>query len=280
MAYKYGDGSRSDKLVKLMIPVLVQWAKYSWDKVHTYGELNKRINGKTPRLGTQLGFIDDIFKDLENKNHCEIPTLNVLIANSETGLPSNGLDYVESMYSQMSRRDKESFVKGKIQEAHEYDYSWVLDALGLKMPAILPNEVLNEIRKNLSKFESSGEGEFHKRLKEYICANPTAINKEFLKAGVTESLLLSGDRLDVYFESDKMKLGVEVKSRISDYPDLLRGIYQCVKYKAVMEAELAANSIMKEVNTLLVIESEMPEELKQLADVLKVEYIDNFKIED
>ena len=47
----------------------------------------------------------------------------------------------------------------------------------------------------------------------------------------------SGDRLDVLFKNGSEWVGVEVKGPASDDLDLKRGLFQCVKYQALLEAE-------------------------------------------
>ena len=50
-----------------------------------------------------------------------------------------------------------------------------------------------------------------------------------------------------------------------------RGIYQCIKYKAVLDAQILEQSIP--VHSLLVTEEELDGELKQLAKKMKVKYL-------
>ncbi|MDE6535778.1 MAG: hypothetical protein K2K82_07215 [Muribaculaceae bacterium] len=74
------------------------------------------INEKSPRLGHQLGLIDDIFRELSIKYNQNIPTLNALIANSSTGLPSNGFNHVDSSYSELLKEDKETLARKKTKK--------------------------------------------------------------------------------------------------------------------------------------------------------------------
>lgn len=277
MAYKFGDGSRSDELIKLMIPVMVLWSKYSWTEFHTYTDLMAAINAKSPRLGHQLGLIDDIFRELSTKYHRSIPTLNALIANSSTGLPSNGFDYVDSNYSFLSKEDKETLARGKNEEAHSYDYCWVLDKLGLKFPTTLSSTFIDNTRNGI-KVRKGGESEAHNRLKKYIASRPETINIKHHIEAETEYGLVSGDRLDIMIKTTKETWAIEVKSKISDEHDILRGIYQCVKYQAVLDAEKIIEQNGTEIKTLLVLEGKMPLHLKNVADYLNVRYVDNFEI--
>ena len=99
-----------------------------------------------------------------------------------------------------------------------------------------------------------------------------------------EYTLLSGDRLDVYFQlKDGTQVAVEVKSEISDDADILRGIYQCVKYDAVLKAERCVHCGKGDnypVKVILVLEREMPMEKISVASLLNVCYKDNIKPQD
>ena len=66
---------------------------------------------------------------------------------------------------------------------------------------------------------------------------------------MTEHELLSGDRVDVVCFTESELVAVEVKSRDSNWQDLRRGVYQCVKYRAVLCAQEASQ---REVRCVLV----------------------------
>lgn len=277
MAYQYGDKSLSDDLIKRMIPILVLWSKFSWTKFHTYSDLQRAIGANTPRLGWHLGRIDDIFKMLSVKHKRYIPTLNTLIASSTTGIPSDGLGKVDKGYEGLSKAGKKAYAIGKNAEAHDYDYNWVLNELGLEIPTLMEETFINEAR--TSKSCSAAEGERHRRLKEYIAQHPEAINVKVYSKAENEHKLLSGDQLDVFIITPDEIWAVEVKSIISDNCDILRGIFQCVKYRAVLEAERMIKKTGKAVKTLLVIEGKMPAELKMIAGHLDISIIEEFVID-
>jgi hypothetical protein len=85
---------------------------------------------------------------------------------------------------------------------------------------------------------STGEGEEHKRLKLFLADNPRKIGIQSKGKADTEVLLLSGDRLDGSFRSNELWVAVEVKGKNSPEADLVRGIFQCVKYKVILAAQL------------------------------------------
>jgi hypothetical protein len=84
-----------------------------------------------------------------------------------------------------------------------------------------------------------------------------------------EGSLPSGDRLDVEIVDGDRRIGVEVKSIRSGDDDLQRGLFQCVKYKAVMDAQADLSGGPKS-EVLLVIERELPHHLEKMARSLGV----------
>lgn len=92
--------------------------------------------------------------------------------------------------------------------------------------------------------------------------------------GVTEFALASGDAADVYFVDRKDWVAVEVKSAISNEADITRGLFQCVKYKAVLEAMQLSSGLPQNARSILAIESALPLKLIALKNILGVEVVD------
>ena len=131
--------------------------------------------------------------------------------------------------------------------------------------------------------ESDGvsESKKHQELKNYISTHPHVIGlRAHISPGDVEYSLPSGDTLDVYFENKKEHIGVEVKSSFSDFADITRGLYQCIKYQAVLEARQAAMGKPKNAHTILALGGQLPAELIALKNVLGVEVVENIKAND
>jgi hypothetical protein len=121
-----------------------------------------------------------------------------------------------------------------------------------------------------------GESEDHKALKEYVARNPKAIGlNSNTQAGITEYPLPSGDSLDVSFNGKVVWVAAEVKSAISAEADIVRGLFQCVKYRAVMEAVLLTEARPQNARALLVLESAFPQSLIPLRNILGVEVVES-----
>ena len=260
-----------------MIPVLVRWAQATWDKPHYYSNLTAAVGHKTNQIGAVMATIQDIIDELkETSGREDIPTLNCLVLSKNTDLPSDGFDYVIPNYSKLSQDSKRGEVRKLNYAAHMYDWGWVLKELGLKPATVTTADRIEKIKKSV--YGSGGEGKEHNALKEYIAKHPERIGIRGDKFAKTEHDLLSGDRLDVYFECKKKQhFAIEVKPKSSPEGDLLRGVYQCVKYKAVMDAMRVVDNDNYENSSILVIAGEMTDTVRQVANDLNVRYIESFR---
>lgn len=115
----------------------------------------------------------------------------------------------------------------------------------------------------------ASESEEHKKLKEWVRKNPQEIGlPQSFNQGRAEVELESADIVDVMFTDGAQFAVVEVKSCRSGDGDLKRGIYQCVKYRAVKEAEEKPGNTS--VRAILVTERDLPSKLKERARLLRV----------
>lgn len=225
-----------------------------------------------------MAIIQDILDELSLRTQKAIPTLNGLVRNKKSGLPSDGFDYVIEKYSELSEDSKKGEVNKLNYMAHLYDWDWVLEELQLEPDMIYAPEELDKKRITL-KHGYGGEGAEHKALKNYVQQNPERFGIKRVLHSSTEKMLFSADRLDVYFETQSNKhIAVEVKPQTSPDEDVMRGIFQCVKYKAVMDAERVADYGNYDNEVILVIGGEMSISNRQLASDLGIKYFDNVSI--
>ena len=194
-------------------------------------------------------------------------------------LPSEGFEFVSPQYNDLDENGKRVFVKGLDSNAMNFPHwDWVLKELELKEAVPFTEEQLEAIKNPRCIYD--GEGEEHKALKYYICQHPESINYKDVDFAETEHILPSGDRLDVYFElSDGTHVAIEVKPGISPDQDIARGVFQCVKYYAVMDALRNIECKDYEINVLLVTAGKISSQNKVLAEELDVEYVEGFKYE-
>lgn len=151
------------------------------------------------------------------------------------------------------------------------------EALDLKPAKIFTEEDIQNLKKRSYVGCGGGEGKEHKKLKEYIAKNPEAIGIKNVVFTEMEHDLPSGDRLDVYFElKNGNRVAVEVKPSTAPDEDITRGIFQCVKYKAVMDALRTVEYGRYDNDTLLVVARPISEANKRLANDLGIEYREDF----
>lgn len=269
---------KSRELVRIIIPTLIRWAKQGLTNM-TYQHLMDEIGKPTfSGIGKQLGYVDDVFSRLRKETGEQIPTLNALVKSKSTGLPSAGFSYVYTSYDDMTENEKKIFVLGLNKEAIEYQqWDWVLSILSLT-PSIIDTTSSESAIRSGKFYGSGGEGPAHKKLKEYIYNHPETLGiKNVMKRDI-EHILLSGDRLDVYFEmGDGSKVAVEIKPSTSDDADVMRGLYQCVKYKAILDSEDKVHGNKANNSSILVLGGELSKANRNVKDVLSVSVKENVK---
>ena len=122
---------------------------------------------------------------------------------------------------------------------------------------------------------AGGEGPFHKALREWVWKHPKHVDKRLRDVDSrTEADLLSCDRVDIVYRTPDEVVAIEVKSRISDWDDFRRGVYQCVKYRAVMKAQEQEEKSGRRVRALLVTETPLPVDLARTAKRLRVRHLE------
>ena len=270
-----GEGEDCEK-ARRVLPILVRQAQAGWPT--TYSDLERETGIAAWRgFDEPLGIIGEILEELRSVWQ-DIPEINVIVHLKGQGIPGTGIaQFLDSEYKKLSKNEKKARVKPEQERVFNFRlWDDILRKLRLKpLPRNSPE--LAELRKKASEHRGGrgGEGEQHKALKEFVRQNPEKVGfKKALKSAKLEHRLLSGDSVDVFFESRDYWYGVEVKSAISNEADILRGIYQCVKYRAVMEAEATAARQQKEVRAVLAVEGKIPDILIGEARVLGVTVIE------
>lgn len=119
---------------------------------------------------------------------------------------------------------------------------------------------------------SGGESAEHRDLREWAQRNPKRFlsNKDVL-ASHTEYPLPSGDWVDAAHIAEDEIVLIEAKSRRSGEKDVLRGIFQCIKYRAVQLAERRDASPKVTVRAILLTEKPISERLQILANRHQIE---------
>jgi len=274
------DGNKLyQRRARKALPILVRQAK-AGQKIY-YQDLANEIDMQNPRnLNYPLGAIGTTLNGLGGKWEEEIPPIQCIVVNQTTELPGNGISWFISginQFAKLNSKQKKALVDGVLAKIYGYNkWDLVLKVLGLQ-PAPISEDIKKKVERAASRSRGGGgESEQHKKLKLYIRDNPESIGVKLKQLhSDTEKPLPSGDLLDVFFENNKNWVGVEVKSAISDEADIIRGLYQCVKYHAVMESYLSVLNIEKDVRVILALGGKFPISLLPIKNTLCIEVIDN-----
>lgn len=263
----WGD-STTERQARLILPILVRQVLAGQSIF--YGQISDELSIGHSYLGNHLGTITDALNELARQWGTEIPPLPALVVRKDTGLPGDSFGYnVPRLVDYGSWPKQEKFQAVAREHAGIFAYrKWpdVLAALGLPpvKPAVSP-ALVAAARVGVL------EGEAHRRLKEYVAANPRVIGQAQWKVkGIIESRLPSADTIDVLFQTPWKWLAVEVKAANAEPADLLRGLFQCVKYRALLEAEARVTSKRVEIASVLVLEGKLPDELLAARNTLGV----------
>lgn len=263
----------------------------------TYGDVKGKLEdeaGFSTVFATRIGFVAGSLMDKIQTRVPDAPLINVLVVNQTDRQPSKGAG------SFMARRFKEprlgeegakenhpqlwedSF-KRAAAEIYEYGPEKWSKLYKTVFGAPLTVEQIDQQREERKRgteedgiqvgrnYGPGGEGEFHRALRLWIKENPQAVNALFAGARTeTESDLDSGDRIDVVYKCADRIVLLEVKSRISNDVDLRRGVYQCIKYRAVRAAMDVRDDPL--VESYLVTETELPGDIAALLRLHKIKH--------
>ena len=247
---------------RAILPILVRQAM-ARQKIK-YKDLGEELGLHHRALRYPLGCIGDILSEMSEQWPEEIPQIQGLVVNQETGLPG---DNVHFLRHRPDPREKEAIVEAVLGKVFSYP-RWldVLEELGLS-----PAAPLNSQFEPPANGRGTRESEAHKRLKEYVAQHPESVGlNKSLAPGETERKLQSGDIPDVLFRDQNCRIAVEVKSRISNQNDLRRGLFQCVKYQALLRACRSLEGGIYEADAILAIEGSFPKELIPVRNTLDI----------
>lgn len=223
-------------------------------------------------LNYVLGCIGEALQTLSTEWDEDVPPIQCLVVNKATRLPGEGIWWFitpEDDFHSLSLEGQRIVLRGELQKVYEYPrWPGVLDAFGLL--AKPGSNVVEEA----SQSRGGGESEQHQRLKKHVAEHPEILGLPATARVDEEFPLPSGDSVDVLFRVGDDWIAVEVKSAISSLSDIVRGMFQCVKYQAVIEALQATQGFTQSTRTVLVIEGAFPTQLESWKQVLCTEVVD------
>jgi len=269
------DGEKLyQKRARAALPLLVRQARAGMPIF--YSDLAAELDMSNPRnLNYVLGSIGQSMELLTKSWKAKVPPIQCLVVNRATGLPGEGIGWFlvkKDEFKTLPLRQKRVIVNAELQHIFAYPkWAEVLKALALR-------EVGADYSKSViaaSGGFGGGEGPEHLALKQFVANHPEIVGLSAkVLCGITEDALPSGDFLDVSFRSKKVWVAAEVKASISSRNDILRGLFQCVKYRAVMEAVQVVTERPQNSRAVLVLEGALPKDFVGIKNLLGIEVIE------
>jgi len=210
----------------------------------TYSDLAQAIGFPEPysgnlfgqRIGQVLGTMGHMWDGIKIDGE-SVPLIQTLVVSKGTRLPSDGLKEFNETYPNLSTSKKHDFVSNEYDRIYQFGTRWItlLSKLRIKISKSKIQNYSNN-RYGHHSFGPEGSPE-HRRFRDKIARDPTIIGLSGSYKAITEYPLRSGDTIDLVLEAEQEIVAVEVKSKRSGPDDLIRGLFQVVKYRAVLEAE-------------------------------------------
>jgi len=252
------------------LPILVRQAKAH--RTILYGELAGELGMSNPRtLNWPLGSIGNSMLDLQSRWGRQVPPIQALVVNKSSGLPGEGIAWFAPDahgFKNASRAERKLIVESMLQEVFTFrEWDLVLEELGLSPASVVELPPIGAITPRGGR----AEGEEHLELKLALAQHPgwLSLPRRFAP-GETEVGLYSGDTVDVLFADPNRRVAAEVKGRSAPRSEVVRGLFQCVKYEAVLNAEARASGARLDCEAVLVLGGNLPESLRWLRNTLQV----------
>jgi len=250
----------------------------------TYGEIAERlgndlgIEGRifTTQIGHVIGTLMNRILEIDN----DAPLLNLLVVNIK-GKPGEGADgFIRDRFGLPARRpipDRAGLIEREANRVFRfrqwpqiYKRLFKTDTPQIDPLVLVQGTEADGMPPSTSKGGRGGGGPAespeHKTLKAYVLAHPAIVGAPAKPdKGKDEFMLKSGDEIDVVFEHGDAAYLVEVKSSRSNKTDFERGVYQCVKYRAVFKAQCAGVTPNLTIHAILAVEEGPPGHILSLA---------------
>jgi len=286
--------SWTEERARLALPILLSLAK-SAHKI-TYRNLDKEIAVQTGQppirvlvvYGKVLELVGQALNELSEEWQEEIPPLTILAVSEGKGEPSSGVDgflqrYVTKSTSEnLTPNNRSAMIERATNAAHNYSrWDDVAEYFGVSISGELPETEPIQLAKPTPILGGGGESKAHLALKKHIAEHPELFSSygDF-KNGTIEFRLDSGDEVDVLFQNNEQTLAVEVKTDTASQGELTRGIFQCVKYRAVLRAMYDIEGKLINVQTILVTPQQLSDSHKNATHRLNVNWLKVNKVAD
>jgi len=242
------------------------------------GRTNKYGVGHAHGMGDVLGKMGHLLQDIEGEWGEPIPHLQSLVVRKSgpyKDLPDQGIREFWREYPKLSRAEKVNKVRAEYERIVGFGSRWNDVLAKLNLPKVLSPKTPRGMSRP---FGGYGESAQHKAFKEFVRQHPEIVGARRDWEGHVEYSLPSQDQIDVVFKSSEICIAAEVKSSVSDNvpQDYERGLYQTIKYGALLKAMALDGkySIPSSIRSVLVLESILPPQYRELAEILGVVVIE------
>ena len=260
-------------------PPLAQWLIHAARNRSSiaYGQAKRRLEAEigfstifSAMMGIPAGQLMNQLLDARD----DCPLLNVLLVAQKDRMPGDGAGGYMARYlrqpelalpgyrDQRPDRWRAAFetIAADVYAFDEWEQVYE-EAFGQPLPAHVVPDGREEDGIPSSR---QGEGPNHEWLRLWVKDNPGEIRRDYRNFRTrTEVVLDSADRVDVVFYGRHETVAIEVKSIDSNETDQRRGVFQCIKYRAVLKAmDIRSDA---RVIAILVTQSEIPRDLAALA---------------
>ena len=272
------DGELYQQRAFAALPILVRQARSG--RPITYGDLADELEMPNPRnLNYVLGSLGNALAELSEEWDKPIPKLQSLVVNRSDRLPGQGFMQAFVDPRQLAGADKAAkrhIVRAMWAETSVFsEWDKVLEHFGAPTAG---SAAPPDLVQRAASYRGSGEeSEAHRALKSFVAENPSAIGLRGRFDAAVEHRLPSGDSVDVLLTSRNRRIAVEVKSHLSPIEDVVRGIFQCVKYQAVLEAQLRSTRQQGEAESILVLGRPLDPLLRPLVRSLAIPVADEIQ---
>lgn len=267
-----------------MLPILVRQARASLPL--TYEAVAKELMMEHHRPVTGIvAYIALDLVDLGKQFETPVPPITALVVNKNTGLPGGGFyDAIRSQmgtwladsdrFNKMSRLEKLDAFQLIYKKLAHYQWNHVLKQFGLV--AINESATVDATREYVAHCKPTEESHDHKELKRFVARNPAMVGlPRVLAPGEIERVFPSADRADVSYTDNKQWTVVEVKPKSAPECEIIRGLFQCAKYQALMHAEQVCRNENRRLKTILVLGGALTAKARKVASTLGVEVVEN-----
>ena len=268
------QGAKYQRQAFEALPLLIRQA-HSGQTIY-YGDLGAEMSMRARNLNWVLGSVGNSLLALSAIWKEVIPPLQALVINREEELPGSGFihEIVDPLVlAGASKRTRKQVVDAMLAQVYSYPrWDAVLAHFGAKPVARL---TAKRLVREAAALGDGGESAFHRALKEFIAKHPESVGVlgKVLETTI-EYRLSSGDEIDVFFRLRGSCVAVEVKSDISPEADLARGVFQCVKYEAVLNAMARYEGVSDDVSVCLALSAASTPESHRLANILGISIVE------